>query len=102
MSDDLRHQPGHLPISVLGTLVGTLVIFVFLAILLIVYPDTPTTPAAPDAETPEAILEDVRTRDRETLNSYGWVDREKGVVRIPADRAMELWLAGRGRKGAGR
>lgn len=24
------------------------------------------------------------------LNSYGWVDRERGVVRIPIDRAMAL------------
>jgi hypothetical protein len=27
---------------------------------------------------------------REQLNKYGWVDREKGVVHIPIDRAMEL------------
>jgi hypothetical protein len=26
----------------------------------------------------------------EKLASYGWVDREKGVVRIPIERAMEL------------
>lgn len=26
------------------------------------------------------------------LNSYGWVDRRNGVVRIPVDRAMDLIL----------
>lgn len=29
------------------------------------------------------------------LNTYGWIDREHGVVRIPVERAMEL-LAERG------
>ena len=27
--------------------------------------------------------------DRE-LTSYGWIDRQRGIVRIPIDRAMEL------------
>ncbi|HVZ23631.1 MAG TPA: hypothetical protein VG871_21305 [Vicinamibacterales bacterium] len=29
-------------------------------------------------------------RDLRTLNSYGWVDRSRGVVHIPIERAMEL------------
>ena len=29
-------------------------------------------------------------REREILNSYRWVDRPKGIVHIPIDRAMEL------------
>ncbi len=28
----------------------------------------------------------------EKLNSYGWVDRSNGIVRIPIDRAMDLIL----------
>lgn len=35
-------------------------------------------------------LEELRTQEEATLGSYGWVDREKGTVRIPIDRAMEL------------
>jgi len=26
------------------------------------------------------------------LNSYGWIDRQNGIVRLPVDRAMELLL----------
>lgn len=26
------------------------------------------------------------------LNSYGWIDRQNGIVRLPMDRAMELLL----------
>ena len=29
-------------------------------------------------------------REREILNSYRWVDRSKGIVHIPIERAMEL------------
>jgi hypothetical protein len=33
-------------------------------------------------------------RRRARLGSYGWVDREKGVVHVPIDRAMELVVQG--------
>jgi len=29
-------------------------------------------------------------RDREVLESYGWVDREAGIARIPIEQAMRL------------
>ncbi|MDB5351493.1 MAG: hypothetical protein JWN86_2740 [Planctomycetota bacterium] len=44
---------------------------------------------------PRADLARLRDRERSILNSYGWVDREAGVARIPIDRAMTL-LAQRG------
>jgi len=31
-------------------------------------------------------------QQNEKLNSYGWVDRSNNVVRIPIDRAMDLFL----------
>lgn len=35
-------------------------------------------------------LATVEAAEREQLESYGWVDRGGGVVRIPIERAMEL------------
>lgn len=40
-------------------------------------------------------INDFRLQEEQTLNSYGWVDEQAGVVRIPIDRAMAL-LAQRG------
>src|SRR6266446_7167897 len=40
-------------------------------------------------------INDFRDQEEQTLNSYGWVDQQNGVVRIPIDRAMQL-LAQRG------
>ena len=43
-------------------------------------------------------LRQMRAAEDQILNSYGWVDKEKGVVRIPIDRAIDL-LAQRGLPG---
>jgi hypothetical protein len=40
-------------------------------------------------------INDFREHEEETLNSYGWVDQQAGVMRIPIDRAMQL-IAQRG------
>ncbi len=39
---------------------------------------------------PVAELSALRTKQLERLGGYRWVDRSKGVVAIPVDRAMEL------------
>lgn len=35
-------------------------------------------------------LRELRAQEAAQLNSYGWVDQQKGVAHIPIDRAMEL------------
>jgi len=35
-------------------------------------------------------LDDIRTQEEQTLNSFGWVNEKTGVARIPIARAMEL------------
>jgi len=54
------------------------------------------TPPEPRLE-PDALLPRRRMVAEEdaALTTYGWVDREAGIVRIPIERAMEL-LAERG------
>jgi len=53
-------------------------------------------PPAPRLQvTPRTDLESLRSAEQAVLNSYGWVNREAGVVRIPISRAIEL-LAQRG------
>jgi hypothetical protein len=51
---------------------------------------------APQLEVNERTeLNGERLREEDTLSTYGWVDQNAGVVRIPIDRAMDL-LAQRG------
>ncbi len=39
---------------------------------------------------PVMDLKSFRAGEEAILNSYGWVDPAKGIVRIPVDRALEL------------
>lgn len=49
-------------------------------------------------DAPEAVVVEnkppsaatLRAKDQEVLTSYGWVDNDKGVVRIPVDVARKL------------
>ena len=38
---------------------------------------------------PRADLDLLKLQNQEVLNSYGWVDRKQGIVRIPIERAIE-------------
>src|ERR1700719_3033835 len=38
----------------------------------------------------EEKLKTLRQADAKELTTYGWIDKNKGVVRLPIDRAMEL------------
>ena len=39
---------------------------------------------------PVMALEEFRAGEEAILNDYGWVNPEKGIVRIPVERALEL------------
>jgi hypothetical protein len=44
---------------------------------------------------PRAEMREMLAAEMAILHSYGWVDREAGIVRIPIERAIEI-LAARG------
>lgn len=39
---------------------------------------------------PAADLQQLRSREDQTLSGYAWVDQKAGLVRIPVERAMDL------------
>ena len=39
---------------------------------------------------PDQDLKEFRARQEKLLHSYGWVNQEKGIARIPIERAMDL------------
>ena len=45
------------------------------------------------AQNREKKLKDLRDEDAKALTSYAWVDKNKGSVRIPIERAMQLTVA---------
>jgi hypothetical protein len=64
--------------------------------------DVPASPLAMLQEKPpeprlevvlDQVLRQVRADEEALLHTYGWVDRQAGIVRIPIDRAMTLLTA---------
>jgi hypothetical protein len=50
-------------------------------------------PPEPRLQTdPRQDLADMRAKEDDVLGSYGWVDKNAGVVRIPIDAAIKLTL----------
>jgi len=53
--------------------------------------ETPQAPPEPRLQAaPEADAAEMRAAEEEFLNSYGWVDEEAGIARIPIEEAMAL------------
>src|SRR5213595_1581687 len=86
--------PERAPIS-FGAWLGVVLLFLFFGIFVFVL--VAATPHGNNyeqkrAEAREKKLNDARTAASKELNSYTWVDKGKGVARIPIDRAMQLTL----------
>lgn len=65
--------------------------------------ERPTLPPSPRLEVlPRGNLQKMREQENEILNSYGWVDRKAGIVRIPIDRAMDVAVGKLNRRKSGR
>jgi hypothetical protein len=57
------------------------------------FEDVRTVPPEPRLQTTAPLdLKRYRDDQEKTLEGYGWVDSQAGIVRIPVDRAMELLL----------
>jgi len=53
--------------------------------------DARERPPAPQLEeTPALDLEREQAAEQELLHTYGWIDKQAGVVRLPIDRAIDL------------
>lgn len=54
--------------------------------------DSQIPPAPRIEEHPAIDIQQLRAQEEQKLSTYGWMDRSKGVVRIPLERAMELQM----------
>lgn len=57
--------------------------------------ETGVQPPQPRLETTQGgVLSQLRALEQVQLTTYGWVDRQEGIARVPIERAMELLAAG--------
>src|SRR2546423_3473622 len=79
-----------------STWVGVVLLFVLFGVMAIA-----VIGPAPRSDTYEKTraegrtkkLKDLRDEDSKALNGYSWIDKNKGTVRLPIERAMELTVA---------
>jgi hypothetical protein len=94
------HEPGHetrdantRAIVTFAVVLTVLLVVVHLGLLGLYRLMLRHRPPEPTVNAPVNIYEQLqrmRQSEQETLTTYGWVDRNAGVVRIPIERAMEL------------
>src|SRR5436305_13649834 len=80
----------------LSTWLGIVLLFVLLGVIVLAI--IGPSPRGSDYEETRAKkrmekLKTVREDAEKALNTYAWIDKNKGVVRIPISRAMELTMA---------
>ena len=83
------------PRFLLNAWLWAVVLFVFFGAIVAITFGTMQRGSSYEEERAKARAEKLKTAEEEwnkTSSSYGWVDKEKGVARIPIGRAMELEL----------
>lgn len=93
---DASASPAPTTGSFAATLLAALGGFViFILILVVAYLPNRAAPAGDGVKTPaerKSALIELQGKERTAATSYGWIDKDKGVVRLPIDRAIELTL----------
>ena len=96
MNETRRHFDFQQPHSMFGTWIGVVLLFIVFGLFVWV-----VLGAIPRGDTFEEKrakarmekLEQLHKDSTAALTSYAWVDKNKGTVRIPVERAMELTMA---------
>jgi hypothetical protein len=99
--DDTSYERSDAPPALVGKIAAGLAATIVGAVLIvpIVFPRSASErPGQPNLTPPAPRLQDDEFRDLAALRhaedsrlkTYGWIDRDRGVVRIPIDKAMRL------------
>lgn len=68
---------------------------IFLVILAVAYLPNRAAPIGDGVKTPKErkeLLVELRGKEHTAATSYAWIDKEKGTVRLPIERAIELTI----------
>ena len=86
-------QKNRVSLSVIITGLVMMLLFVGLAVFLVSQRDNIPTVDEQTAEVRLKNLAELNAENQKILTQYHWVDKNKGVVGIPIDRAMDLVVA---------
>lgn len=78
-----------------GTFAGLIIVLLFAVLVVLLVWQRQGIPTVEDVRKQERlkILADLNAENQKVLTQYRWIDKAKGIVGIPIDRAMDLVLA---------
>ena len=78
-----------------GTFTGAIIVLLFAVLVVLLVWQRQGIPTVEDVRKQERIkiLADLNAENQKILTQYRWIDKSKGIVGIPIDRAMDLVLA---------
>src|ERR1700719_97854 len=91
MDHDRRRDKSSTPVIVTGLVM--VLLFCGLAFFLVLQGQSIPNADEVTAQTRLKNLADLNSENQKVLTQYHWVDKSKGVVGVPIDRAMDLVLA---------
>lgn len=88
--EDIHLRPSQHPVVLMVAIVVVTLIFFFIVGLIGYFQMMQREAFEQDAQAQPNTLRQMRAREDQLLNRYAYIDREKGLVRIPIERAIEL------------
>lgn len=78
-----------------GTFTGLIIVLLFAVLVALLVWQRQGIPTVEDVRKQERlkVLADLNAENQKILTQYRWIDKSKGIVGIPIDRAMDLVLA---------
>lgn len=96
MNETRRHIDFQQPHSMFGTWIGVVLLFLFFALIVWVLLGAIPRGDTYEEKRAKARMEKLDQLHKDSiaaLTNYAWVDKNKGTVRIPVDRAMQLAMS---------
>jgi hypothetical protein len=78
-----------------GTFTALIIVLLFAVLVVLLVWQRQGIPTVEDVRKQERlkILADLNAENQKILTQYRWIDKSKGIIGIPIDRAMDLVLA---------
>lgn len=86
-----EREPAEEPVNARNVVVALMAVFITVSCIILISGVLPVRPSVQPLEGYSYTELDVE--NEQVLGTYGWINREEGVVAIPVDRALELIAA---------
>lgn len=105
---DIRGEAGHdvsgmrIGMIVYAGILGVVIVYVLIVAIQVWFYNQKNAETDEINKQPNQAIRAYNERENQRLRTVRWVEKDDGVVAIPIDKAMELYVAEHGGKGSGK